>query len=113
MSEPVTVLSLNTERGWRGGENQVYLLQKGLAEAHPQIRSITACRIGEPLAERLLAEGLPCHPFACGGGFNLRAAWHLRRLIKRERVQVVHAHASHAHTLALLATWGLDVPVVV
>ena len=33
-----------------------------------------------------------------------RAAWHLACLIRRERIQVVHAHKGRARTLALLAS---------
>ncbi|NRA36994.1 MAG: glycosyltransferase [Planctomycetes bacterium] len=106
------VWSLSTERGWRGGENQVYLLQKALAQS-ADIDSCLLAREGEELAQRSLAAGLSVRPLSLGGSFDLRAAWRLRRWLVQEQVDILHVHASHAHNLALLATWGLRCKLLV
>jgi len=41
-----------------------------------------------------------------------RAAWSLRRCIRRESIDVVHAHTAHAVALGALATLGTNVPLV-
>jgi hypothetical protein len=53
----LTVLHVDTERGWRGGERQVLWLARALArKGH---RSIVAARRGEPLAARAAEADLP------------------------------------------------------
>lgn len=43
----------------------------------------------------------------------MRAAWRMRRVVRAERVDVVHAHTAHAVSLGALATLGTHVPLVV
>ena len=47
------------------------------------------------------------------GALDLRSAWHLARLIRTERVEIVHCHKGKARTLALLASLAVRVPVLV
>lgn len=96
MSAPL-ILHLDTERGWRGGQNQVYLLHRGLVRAG--WNSLLLCRAGQPLAQRCQAEGLPLRTVAAGPLFSLRAALAARAC----RPALLHAHASAAHGIALLA----------
>jgi glycosyltransferase involved in cell wall biosynthesis len=102
--DALTVLHIDTERGWRGGERQVYwLATEMLAEGH---RPLVAARSGQPLAERLTSAGVklvPVEPFTELDPF---AAARLRRVIRREGVQIVHAHTGHAVALAALSTMG-------
>lgn len=106
----VRVLSINTERGWRGGENQVWLLQQGIAQQQLGVESILLCRQGEPLADRMVGAGLPC--LQVGGGLPA-AVLAIRRAVQRHGIHLLHAHTSHTHQEALLANLGLALPVVV
>lgn len=108
--DPLRVLMINGERGWRGGENQVALLAQGLG---PGFLPITACLPDQPLARALAAAGREVRPVTMRGQLHLGAVRALRRIIREERIAVVHAHTSHAHALGLLATLGGDVPLVV
>lgn len=107
----VSVLHVNTERGWRGGERQVLLLADALHRAGH--RSIVAARPGEPLAKRLEERGVPVIP--CAPAFELDpvAALRLRRFIRREGIQIVHTHTAHAHALAALAAHGTSARIIV
>jgi glycosyltransferase involved in cell wall biosynthesis len=98
------VLHLNTARGWRGGERQVFLLALALHRAGH--RSVVAARPGEALARRLEDAGVPVLP--CSPRFELDplAAWRVRRFVRRDRIEIVHAHTAHSHALAALATAG-------
>lgn len=110
-ASPVTVLHVDTERGWRGGERQALWLADALQRGGH--RSIVAARAGEPLAVRARERALPvvaCSPFA---EFDPFAVTRLRRVIRVHRVQVVHAHTGHAVGLAALASAGTDARVVV
>lgn len=104
------VLMINGERGWRGGENQVALLVRGLG---PAFLPITACLPDAPLARALTMAGCQVRPVTMRGQFHLGALRALRRIIRDEHIDLVHAHTSHAHALGLLATIGNGVPLVV
>ena len=105
------VLHIDTERGWRGGERQALWLARELVGLGHV--SIVAARRAEPLARRAASEGLPVVPCAPVGEFDVRVAWRLRRVIRAERVDIVHAHTAHAVSLGALATVGTRVPLVV
>lgn len=107
---PATVLHVDTERGWRGGERQVLWLSRGLATLG--YRNVLGARPGEPLAVRTGAEGIETVPLAPAFEGDPRAALALRRAMRRHGVQLVHAHTAHAAALAALATFGTGVPFV-
>jgi glycosyltransferase involved in cell wall biosynthesis len=109
-SARLTVLHVDTERGWRGGEQHVLWLADALRRAGH--RSIIAARADEPLAARASTLGLTIVPCAPAVEFSPRCTLALRRAITRERVDVVHAHTAHAVALAALATMRGLAPMV-
>jgi glycosyltransferase involved in cell wall biosynthesis len=110
-SECLTILHVNTERGWRGGERQTLWLAQGLAqEGH---RAIIVARPGQPLAERSVEAGLEtihCSPVL---EFDLAAARVLRRRVLADGVDILHAHTAHALALTALAARRTRARVVV
>jgi glycosyltransferase involved in cell wall biosynthesis len=107
---PTRILMLNTEHGWRGGEHQLQLLCRGLDAGSP---TLTACQPASPLAAGLRDIGAAVLPLAMRGPLHLGAAWAIRRAIREHGITLVHAHTSHAHSLAALACRGSGVPLVV
>jgi glycosyltransferase involved in cell wall biosynthesis len=97
---PVSVLHINTERGWRGGERQVLWLADSLARSGNEC--VIAARPGEPLALRAAELGLRVLPCSPRWEFDPVAAAKLARFIRREGMQIVHAHTAHAASIALL-----------
>ncbi len=95
------VLHVNTERTWRGGEQQVLYLLEGLAARG--IEQLLVAQEGGILAERAAAAGLPVLPLRMRGEVDLVAVYKLRSLIAKDGFTVVHAHTSHAHSLGALA----------
>ncbi|HEX5438643.1 MAG TPA: glycosyltransferase family 4 protein [Gemmatimonadaceae bacterium] len=115
MSSPararLTVLHLDTERGWRGGQRQVLWTVQGLSRRG--VRAILAARADAPLAERAMAAGLDVVPIdprisEWGPWTVLR----LRRLIRSAGVQIVHAQSGHTMALAALAAAGSAAKVI-
>jgi len=107
-----TVLHLNTETGWRGGEAQTLRLADGLR------RRGYHCLIAGPPHGELLgragAAGLATVPLRSRGEFDLGSARLLSRVLRAERVDLLHAHTAHAVTLATLATlFGRNRPRIV
>jgi glycosyltransferase involved in cell wall biosynthesis len=104
MSGPV--LQLNTQAGWRGGEQQTLHLARGMAGER-----IIVGRAGSELLRRASKEGLAVESLPSDRG--VLGVLALRRLVRRLKPSVVHAHASKAHQLARLAMMGIRVPLVV
>lgn len=108
---PLRVVQLDTERGWRGGERQLLWTAVELAAAGQRV--VVAGRPREPLLEQAVARGLTVVPVSPLAAVDPLAALRLRRYLVHERIDIVHAHAAHAVTLAALATIGTGVRVVV
>ena len=75
-----------------------------------------ACSADGPLAAELREHGVPVHvamPRLVKRRTSLRYAWALRRLVRRTRPDVVHAHLYASAAAAAIATVGTDVPLVV
>lgn len=98
MPEP-TVIHLDDARSWRGGEQQVLYLHRGLVARG--VDSWVACASGGAFAERLAREGLPHRTLAMRGGHDLVSAGRLARWAAPGTI--LHAHTSHAHDLGLWA----------
>jgi glycosyltransferase involved in cell wall biosynthesis len=102
------ILHLSSERTWRGGEQQISYLM-GVLRSHG-VECLLAARSGSEMARRH-PEAI-CFPFK--GEWDLYTAWRIKKLAEIEKVDVVHAHTGHGHTLAVLAaTFGMKAPIVV
>jgi glycosyltransferase involved in cell wall biosynthesis len=94
------ILHLDDARSWRGGEQQVLYLHRGLLERG--VDSVVVCPPHSTFADRLREEALPSWPWPQWGALDLLSAWRLGREARR-RPALVHTHTSHAHSTALLA----------
>ena len=112
MTEQVSrhVLMINTEQGWRGGENQVLLLAKGLTKNYIPV---VLCPPGSRMAAAAKDAGLSVVEHAMRGQWDIAAIRFLRRYLHEHPIALVHAHTSHAHSLAALALLGRREPLVV
>ncbi len=98
------ILHINTERTWRGGEQQTLYLLQSLKQRH--ITSHLVCQPASPLAERALGADIKVFPLAMRGEADLAAGRRLRKLIRTCNYDILHSHTSHAHSLAYLASIG-------
>ncbi len=96
----MTILFVDLEPEWRGGQSQALLTLRGL-RARGHAAELLALR-GRPLAQRAASEGIPVHGVGPRAA-RLQAALLLRRLLAREKFAVVHANEPHALTAAWLA----------
>ncbi|MHC5212647.1 MAG: glycosyltransferase family 4 protein [Planctomycetota bacterium] len=94
------VLHVNTERTWRGGEQQVLYLLRGLEAAGVEQQLL--CQPDGVLAERAREQGVDVWARRMRGEADLPAALAIAGRIREHRFDVVHMHTSHAHTLGVL-----------
>ena len=97
----LTILHLDTERTWRGGEQQMCYLARGLVERGH--RSVVLCRPGSDCAARAREASLETHALKTYGDLGLLAGRRVGRLAERLGADIVHAHTSHTH---LAAVWA-------
>jgi glycosyltransferase involved in cell wall biosynthesis len=96
---PLSVLHIDTEQGWRGGQNQLRLLlehaPRGAWRWHAAVPpGSAASRRLVPLAEVFT---LPM-----GGADQLTAAVRIAGYVRRHGIDVIDAHTGRAHTIGLL-----------
>jgi glycosyltransferase involved in cell wall biosynthesis len=96
------VLMIDSETTWRGGQNQLALLLRGLSDHR------VAARIAAPRDAAILKSGmhaLESVPLSIRHGMDFVAAARLARHLHQARYDIIHCHSSHAHSTAFLATW--------
>ena len=97
----LSVVGVDPELGFGGGETQVLGLTLALAAAGH--RADLICDPAGRLWERATAEGIRCHPIRIRNAIDLAAGVKLRAILKREHYDVVHFHTSRAHSMAPFA----------
>ncbi|HRR99125.1 MAG TPA: glycosyltransferase [Candidatus Sumerlaeia bacterium] len=109
----LNLLHIDTERTWRGGEQQAFLLCEGLAQTE-RWNVLFQTQPESPLAHRLRERGISVIENPMRGEYDLRAVWRLGSFLDEKNINLIHAHDAHAHTLAWLATMRRpDIKVVV
>jgi glycosyltransferase involved in cell wall biosynthesis len=107
---PRRIVHVASGREWRGGQRQVLLLARGLAET-AGVQTLVVTGAGSPLAERLLEARVPTHLVTWSMGLDPRVVAGI--LATGTPGTIVHAHDSHAHTLADAAVRMRGLPLVV
>jgi L-malate glycosyltransferase len=95
------IVHLDSEMTWRGGQKQVLGLVRGL-NARGYDNTII-CRKDSELAKRAINAGVKVLTLPMKSELDLLSAWELRRYIKSESINIVHAHSAHAHSVGMIA----------
>jgi len=104
MRHNINILHINTERTWRGGEQQTLYLLRGLSRR--QVGGHLVCQPESPLAVKASRAGIDVVPIAMHGEADVVAALRLNKLVRTHNYDIVHSHTSHAHSLAFIASIG-------
>lgn len=105
------IFHLDSEKNWRGGEQQIIYLAEELEKAGHKNFIIAPPRT--KLEEKTQSLGIKFFPLAISGEWDLRAAWRLRKLISSESPDILHCHSAHAHSISLLACLGRNYPQII
>ena len=106
MNDSIRTLHVDTETGWRGGEQQAMYLMQGLLERGHKVAC--ACRPSSAMADRCRENGIEYHEVKMRSEADVGAAAKLRGLVRKLDAQVIHAHTAHAHALAAMAALGVS-----
>lgn len=106
MSEGSTCFSvhLSTATSWRGGENQILLLCRGLAARGQQVRIVAPP--DAPLLERAREAGLDTHALKLRE-VDPAGTLRLARLLRKWKPDILHLHDGHAVLPGQLAARAL------
>ena len=97
------ILHIDTERTWRGGEQQLLYLVKGLKER--EHTSSVICQPGSSLEDAVKKAEIDAIPIKMRSEIDILAAWKIGRFLRRGKYDILHAHTSHAHSIGLLASF--------
>jgi glycosyltransferase involved in cell wall biosynthesis len=107
----LSVIHISTEKGWRGGEQQVKLLTDGLLQRGHTVRVMSPP--GAALLKDREAAGVGVALPVRFGEWDFAASRLIAETAKSVKADMIHAQTSHAHTLALRAARRLGIPLVV
>ncbi len=111
MGGGLVTFHVDTERGWRGGEQQMAWLMEGLARRGHRV--VAAVQPDGAAYPRLVAAGFQVFGIPMRGEADPVAMTTLARRISDSRADVLHLHTSHAHTLGVVAARLAHRPVVI
>jgi glycosyltransferase involved in cell wall biosynthesis len=110
VTAPPTVVHVASSREWRGGQRQVFLLATELQRAG-LTNQVVMTGAGSELGFRLKHEGIRVHEARWSHGLDPRMLPPIVREI-RAGGALLHAHDSHAVTLAGVCSLATRVPMV-
>lgn len=95
------ILQLSTETGWRGGEQQVFYLLRGLRQLGYDARLAAAPQ--SELSLRAAKEEIPTTSFSARCDIDPKALLRLIQILWDVQPTIIHAHTGRAHAIAWLA----------
>lgn len=112
MSEPLRILQLYPKSDYfTGAAVQLLELARGLKDRGHHVA--VATRPGEVWAQKCAEAGLPYHAVPMRSEADVKSVPPLVRILRRHRIQVVHAQKGKARTLAMMAGLFTKIPVLI
>lgn len=96
----IKILHLNTEKGWRGGENQMRLLIEGML-GNSNFENHVAALANEECFQRFKPI-CPTVGIKSRFSFNILQAKKIASYCREQQIQILDAHTARTHTLACL-----------
>jgi len=107
---PLTVAHVDAERGFSGGEVQVFLLMEGLRRRGH--RCVLFAPGGSRAADEARARDFPLRAAALRHDLDLISSARLARGFRAEGCDLVHLHTGRATWLGGIAAWRAGLPAV-
>lgn len=97
----IRVLHIDSEKGWRGGQQQAAYLIERMCEM-----GFTTAMVSKPgsvMASYCLEKGLPFYPVSMRGELDVSAGVKIAALCRKHGFNVLHLHSAHALATGLWA----------
>jgi len=107
----MNILQVNSSLGWSGGQEQVLLLSKGLAERGHQV--IIAAPPESELCRRAREAGIPVEGVDISRKLTISPVRRLKEILVNKKIDLVNSHKPLPHFFALLAVLWAKTPALV
>lgn len=98
-TKELNILHIETEKYWRGGQQQVLYLHEALYKQN--FTSVLVCNSKSELQKKTLKKNLPVLEQRMLGEWDIIAAREISRLCKRLKIDIIHAHSAHALSIGI------------
>ena len=105
-------MQLSSEKSWRGGEQQIAYLIQYLKTQNVDV--VVCCRKNSAFSQWCREKQIRFYELGFKNGADLRTALGIKRIAKRENIDIINVHSGKSHSLAYLALrLGMNRPLVV
>lgn len=107
------ILHITSPKTWRGGEQQLLYLAEELKALG--FYQVIMCPFNSEVHQYCLKKHLNHVTYFKGFSANPMVAFRVAQTCKREKIDMIHVHDSHAHNFAVLSAvlTGTDLPIIV
>src|SRR5205823_5841357 len=102
------ILYLTESMRWSGGAEQALTMACALRDRGHDV--VVGCQPGSDLLERARLARLPVEPIRMRQDYDLPAAWHVAKALRKHGTELLHAQHSTAHAVGLMAALWAKVP---
>lgn len=92
------VLHLNSEKTWRGGENQIRLLIEGIHATRKDVKQYLAAPEDSEILKRV-SDKVDKLPLSFSSGLNPGDIFKLGKFCRANHIDIIDAHSSKAHNI--------------
>ena len=97
----ISILHIDSEYGWRGGQQQAVYLFDGLIKRGFKTKFI--CQPNSKLSAYFKFNKLPFQEIRMRGEVDLISAYKIAKICKKQNYDIIHAHSAHALSIGILA----------
>lgn len=103
MAEELNIIHIDTEKYWRGGQQQAFYLHKGLIKR--DIKSLLICNLNSELKNKCENSNLPFAEISMFGEADLIAAYKISKICRKNKFNILHAHSAHSLSIAIMVKY--------
>lgn len=107
----ISVLHLDSEKSWRGGQQQASYLHNGLLQKN--IKSYFFCKTGSQLAKHFEKEKIIYNTLPFSNEFDFVTSFKISNFARKFNIDVIQCHSAHAHSLGLLSKYFFSKPALI
>ncbi len=107
----ISILHLDSEASWRGGQQQASYLHSGLIRNG--INSYFLCKKGSELSKYFENHKIQYATLPFSSEFDLASSFKIASFARQHNIDVIHCHDSHSHSLGLISKFFYQKPALI